>query len=167
MRHILEVAALVTSACGSFGADSPSPVDEAGVMNEVKARVRAYGAVLGPARCQDPEPYYDFWTYERGGVVLAENGRISELDAAAHRTQGQAWFCSVRAQTLTVDTVVVQVLGAETAVATWTFREEVVDTSGAQLRIRGDVMQPWIRLGGRWRSTGLVATHEVTPVGSR
>lgn len=164
MRHFIGVAALVTAACGPTGTNSSLRVDEAAVRSEVKARVRAYGAVLGPTRCQDPEPYYDFWTYDHGGVVLAENGRISELDPAAHRKQSQAWFCSVRMQSLTVDTVVVQVLGAETAVATWTFREEVVDTSGTRTRIRGDVMQPWMRLGGTWRSTGLVATQEVTPV---
>lgn len=164
MRHFIGIAALVTVACGPTGTNKTSQVDEAAVRSEVKARVRAYGAVLGPTRCQDPEPYYDFWTYDHGGVVLAENGRISALEPSAHRQQSQAWFCSVRMQSLTVDTVVVQVLGAETAVATWTFREEVVDTSGTRTSIRGDVMQPWVRLGGTWRSTGLVATHEATPV---
>lgn len=155
---------LLAVSCGSPPPGTSAALDESAVKREVAARVRAYGAVLGPARCQDPEPYYAFWTYERDGVVLAENGRISQLDAAAHRTANQAWFCSVSQQVLTVDTVVVQVLGAELAVATWTFREEVVDTAGVRSRIRGDVMQPWVRLAGTWRSTGLVATHEVTPV---
>ena len=157
MRQWILAATVFLSACTSTGVNRPETV------GEVEARVRAYVASLGPARCTDPEPFYAFWTYDFGGVVLAESGKIVTLDARAHRAHNKDWFCSMGAQTGTVDAIVVQVLDSDHAISTWTFRETAVDKAGVTERIQGEVMQPWVRIGATWRSTGLVAVHRPDP----
>jgi len=159
MTRPLLVLAVLSGACSPAPVKGPA-LNPRAIALEVEARVRAYAGVQGPALCENPEPFYAFWTYDHGGVVLAERGKISSLDARSHRDYNRDWFCSVVRQSVIVDSVVVQVLDSNSAVATWTFREETVTKQPATGRIRGEVMQPWVRREGTWRSTGLVATHE-------
>ena len=130
---------------------------------EVQSAVRGYVAALGPARCTDPDPFYAFWTYEYGGVLLAEDNRVARYDATGHREVNRPWFCSIRRQELVLDSIVIQPLSRDAAISVWAFHEVAVDTAGVRSAVRGVVQQPWVRSDRRWLSTGLMSTHEIVP----
>lgn len=106
---------------------------------------------------------FKFIGYVEGAGLLASDTVITSMTEADIKKLIAKNVCSRRSMNGRVDSLIVQVLTADVAMAAWTFDETKVDSAGVTERLKGSVLHSWLRTPAGWQATAWMDAHVVVP----
>jgi len=101
--------------------------------------------------------------YVDGAALFASDTIVTTLTRAEVEKLTARNVCSRRSMSGRVDSIIVQVLTADVAMAAWTFDETKVDSAGVSKRVKGSVLHSWLRTPAGWQATAWMDAHMVVP----
>jgi hypothetical protein len=156
---------LVLSFCFSttgFSQDSRAKAADlqSGVKTEVESTVRSFLAGFGSIKCDDVTPVSKF---VRENMIYVCAKDIYTLTLADYEQGLRDRACGWVSHTGEIESVVVDVLSKDTAVAAWLYHDEVKSKSGEIKKTRGSVLMTLIRSAKGWKITSTMSMDEKIP----
>ena len=157
------IAFLTVSVCFVSTGYSQKPENKAAadfqtvVKKEVESTIRSFMAGFGKATCEDVTPVSKFVRDSMIYVVAKDIYTVSLADyEQGLRDRACAWI----SHSGVVDSVVVDALNRNTAVAAWLYHDEVKSKTGEIKKVRGSVLMTLIRSGESWKITSTMSLDE-------
>lgn len=127
------------------------------VKKEVESTIRSFLAGFGKAKCEDVTPVSKF---VRDHMIYVVAKDIYTLSLADYEQGVRDRACKWVSHAGVVESVVVDALTRDTAVAAWMYHDEVTSKSGEIKKTRGSVLMTLIRSGKRWKITSTMSLDE-------
>lgn len=127
------------------------------VAREVENVIRGYMAGYTAARCDDVTPVSK---YVRDGMLFATSTKVVRVPLADTEQELRDMVCKWVSHTGTVDSVTVDVLRPDVAVAGWLYHDEVKFKSGETKRYKGSALMTLVRSADGWKITATMAANE-------
>lgn len=127
------------------------------VEKEVAAVIRAYMAGHSTARCNDVTPVSKF---VRDGMIFVTKSEIRSIPLTATERDLKDMVCGWDSHAGIVDSVVVDALSRDIAVAAWLYHDEVRLKSGEIKRYKGSALMTLVRSAEGWKITSTMAAYE-------
>jgi len=127
------------------------------VKKEVDSTIRAYLAGFGAAKCDDVTPVSKF---VRDNMIYVLAKDIYTVSLADYEQGVRDRACKWISHSGEVESVVVDVLSRENAVAAWLYHDEVKLKSGEIKKTRGSVLMTLIRTAKGWKITSTMSLDE-------
>lgn len=158
-------AGVLAGCAGAPPSRAPLTANERmAIADTVRRLVHQYVAIgNAPTLCGDPSPMFKFFGYVDGAGLIASDTIVTTMTQAEIEKLVAKNVCSRRSMSGRADSVIVQVLTADVAMAAWTFDETKVDSAGVSERVKGSVLHSWLRTPAGWQATAWMDAHVVVP----
>jgi hypothetical protein len=127
------------------------------VEREVSSVIRNYMAGYDAARCDDVTPVSKL---VRDSMIYVTKSEIIAVPLAATERELRDTVCGRVSHTGIVDSIVVDALSRDIAVAAWLYHDEVKLKSGETKRSRGSALMTLIRSADGWKITSTMAAYD-------
>lgn len=124
------------------------------VEREVKATIHEYMAGFSAAKCNDVSPVSKF---ARDGMIYVTNGDVYTVPLADYEQGLRDRVCGWVSHSGVVDSVTVDGLSRDVAVAAWTYHDEVKLKSGEIRRYKGTTLMTLVRFPEGWKITSTMS----------
>ena len=160
MKKIL--ACLIISLCfaitGYSQKSHSKPADfQSIVKKEVETTIRSFMAGFSIAKCNDVTPVSRF--VRDNMIYVAEHG-IYTISLADYEQGVRDRVCGWVSHSGTVDSVVVDALSKDAAVAAWLYHDEFKLKSGEIKKVKGSVVMTLVRSANGWKITSTKSSEE-------
>jgi hypothetical protein len=157
MKRLLSL--LVVYLCFAVtGYSQKSPVKtsdfQSVVEKEVESTVRSFLAGFSTAKCDDVSSVS---TFVRDNMIYVVEKDIYTVTLADYEQGVRDRACKWVSHSGVVESVVVDALSRDTAVAAWLYHDEVKSKSGEIKKTRGSVLMTLIRSGNGWKITSTMS----------
>jgi ketosteroid isomerase-like protein len=109
------------------------------------------------ARCDDVTPVSRL---VKDGMIFVTASKIVAVPLAQTEQELRDMVCRWESHTGTVDSVTVDVLGRDIAVAAWLYHDQVKLKSGEIKRYKGSALMTLVRSVDGWKITSTMAANE-------
>lgn len=160
MRTILTFLAISLCFAATGYAQKPqakTPDFHSAVKKEVESTVRSFFAGFGAIKCADVTPVSKF---VRDNMIYVVAKDIYTVPLADYEKGLRDRACGWVSHSGEVESVVVDVLNKDTAVAAWLYHDEVKSKSGEIKKTRGSVLMTLIRSAKGWKITSTMSMDE-------
>lgn len=130
------------------------------VKQEVEATIRGFFDGFGKATCTDGEPVAKF---ARDPMTFVLKDDIYEIPRAEYEKGVRDLACTWKSHDGVVKSVVVEALGPKSAVAAWTYRDDIVLKSGELKNSNGATLMTLVKTDAGWRITSTKTTETIEP----
>lgn len=127
------------------------------VEREVTAVIRSYMAGYTAARCEDVTPVTKL---VRDPMMYVTASKVVWVPLAEEERELREMVCGWVSHSGTVDSVTVDVLSPDVAVAGWLYHDEVKLKSGEIKRYKGSALMTLVRSGDGWKIAATMAANE-------
>lgn len=127
------------------------------VEREVAAVIHGYMAGFTAARCDDVTPVSKF---VRDRMIFVTKSKVVWVPLADTERELRDMVCGWVSHAGTVDSVTVDVLSPDVAVAAWLYHDEVKLKSGEIKRYKGSALMTLVRSVDGWKITSTMAAYE-------
>jgi hypothetical protein len=127
------------------------------VEKEVTAVIHGYMAGYTTARCDDVTPVSKF---VRDQMIYVTSTEVIRVPFADTERELRDMICGRASHAGTVDSVTVDVLSPDVAVAAWLYHDEVKLKSGEIKRSKGSALMTLVRSPDGWKITSTMAAYE-------
>ncbi len=127
------------------------------VEEEINATIHAYMAGFSAAKCNDVSPVSKF---VRDGMIFVTESDVFTIPLAEYEQGLRDRVCSWVNHTGVVDSVTVDALSRDVAVAAWLYHDEVKLDSGEIRRYRGSSLMTLVRSVNGWKITSTMSAQE-------
>jgi hypothetical protein len=136
----------------------PAPDDFRQIVErEVKATIHDYMAGFSAAKCTDVSTVSKF---VRDGMIFVTEGNVFTIPLPEYEQGLRDRVCSWRSHTGVVDSVAVDPLTPDIAVAAWLYHDEVTLNSGESRRYKGSVLMTLVRSVDGWKISSTMSVTE-------
>ncbi len=158
----LILASLAISLCFTATAYSQKPKVKTAdfqdvVKKEVESTIRSFFAGFGTAKCDDVTPVSKF---VRDNMIYVVDKDIYTVSLADYEQGLRDRVCNWVSHSGEIESVVVDALSKDTAVAAWLYHDEVKSKSGEIKKVRGSVLMTLIRSAKGWKITSTLSLDE-------
>jgi len=141
-----------------------APTDsQAEVQREVEGTVRSFLSGFALATCTDPTPVSKF---ARDPMLYVLEKDVVTVSLQDYEEGVRSRACSWTSHTGGVDSVVVDALSRDIAVAAWTYHDEIQLKTGEALKTTGAVLMTLVRTADGWKITS-TKSSEIHPPSER
>lgn len=141
-----------------------TPGERSAITDTVRTLVHQYvSAGNSPTICSNPAPILRRFGFVEGTLLYASGITIGAFSRPDVEGLVKKNACSRRSLSARVDSLIVQVLSRDVAIAAWTFDEIKVDSLGRSERVKGTVLHSWVRGPDGWSATAWMDTHVPVP----
>jgi ketosteroid isomerase-like protein len=150
---------VVVGCTQAVRSDSPEVSDASRslVEKEVTAVIHSYMAGYNTARCDDVTPVMKF---VRDRMIYVTKSEIVWVPMTDTERELRNMVCGRVSHSGTVDSVTVDVLSPDVAVAAWLYHDEVKLKSGEIKRSKGSALMTLVRSVDGWKITSTMAAYE-------
>lgn len=127
------------------------------VEKEVKATIHDFMAGFSAAKCTDVSAVSKF---VRDGMIYVTNSDVFTIPLSDYEQGLRDRVCSWVSHTGFVDSVTVDALSRDVAVAAWRFHDEVKLNSGEMRRYKGSTLMTLVRSEDGWKITSTMSAEE-------
>lgn len=127
------------------------------VKKEVESTIRSFLAGFGTAKCDDVTPVSKF---VRDNMIYVVAKDIYTVSLADYEQGVRDRACKWVSHSGEVESVVVDALSRDTAVAAWLYHDEVKSKSGEIKKTRGSVLMTLIKSDKGWKITSTMSLDE-------
>jgi hypothetical protein len=127
------------------------------VEREVTAVIHGYMAGYTAARCDDVTPVSKF---VRDRMLDVTASKVVWVPLAETERETRDMVCSWVSHSGTVDSVTVDVLSPDVAVAGWLYHDEVKFKTGEIKRYKGSALMTLVRSADGWKIAATMAANE-------
>jgi len=129
----------------------------AAVEREVTAVIHSYMAGYTAARCDDVTPVSRL---VKDGMIYVTANKIVAVPLAQTEQELRDMVCLWERHTGTVDSVTVDVLDQDIAVAAWLYHDQVKLKSGEIKHYKGSALMTLVRSADGWKITSTMAAYD-------
>lgn len=165
-RSIIGIVCLaLLPGCNTSEPATPlTPGERSAITDTVRTLVHQYVSLgNSPTICSNPTPMLKLIGFVEGTSLYASGSTIGIFSRPDVEGMVKQSACSRRSLSGRVDSVIVQVLSRDVAIAAWTFDETKVDSLGRSERIKGAVLHSWLRGPDGWSATAWMDSHVPVP----
>jgi len=148
---------VILTTCALLAACASSQVLVGKARAEVTAVIHGYMAGYSTARCDDVTPVSRF---VRDGTIVVTASKVVSVPLADTEQEVRDMVCGWTSHTGTVDSVTVDVLSRDVAVAAWLYHDEVKLKTGEIKRYKGSALMTLVRSVDGWKITSTMAANE-------
>ena len=157
-RGLLVCLALL--GCSDADRPQPRPASDDSrqvVEREIEATIRAFMAGFSAAKCTDVSTVSQF---VRDKMIYVTANDVFIVSLTDYEQGLRDRVCGWVKHTGTVDSVTVDVLSQDVAVAAWLYHDEVKLNSGETRRYKGSTLMTLIRVANGWKITSTMSNGE-------
>jgi ketosteroid isomerase-like protein len=127
------------------------------VEKEIKETIHDFMAGFSAAKCTDVSAVSRF---VRDGMIYVTNRDVFTIPLSDYEQGLRDRVCSWVSHAGVVDSVTVDVLSRDVAVAAWRFHDEVKLNSGEMRRYKGSTLMTLVRAEDGWKITSTMSAEE-------
>jgi ketosteroid isomerase-like protein len=127
------------------------------VQSEVGATIHDYMAGFSAAKCNDVSTVSKF---ARDGMIYVMKDDVFTIPLADYEQGLRDRVCSWESHAGVVDSVTVDALSRDIAVAAWTYHDEAKLKSGEIKRYKGSALMTLVRSADGWKITSTMSAQE-------
>ena len=157
----------VTSYSQSVPSKSPlkTPDFQSVVKNEVETTIRSYMSGFSSAKCNNVTPVSKF---VRDDMIYVGSNYIYTISLSEYEEGLRELVCGWVSHSGTVDSIVVEALSMDVAVAAWLYHDEYKLKSGKVEKVKGSVLMTLVRSPDGWKITAtkqesVIVSPKTTP----
>ena len=130
------------------------------VKKEVESAVRSFFAGFGTAKCDDVTPVTKFI---RDNPIYVAEKDIYTITHAEYEEGVRERVCGWTSHLGVVDSIVVDPLSKDIAVAAWVYHDEIKLKSGEIKKARGSGLMTFVRSTTGWKMTSTTSAEQKVP----
>lgn len=126
------------------------------VQLEVKRTIRAFFGGFGVATCTDGSAASQF---VRDPSIYVDDTEVFPVSLSDFEGGVRARACKWRSHVGGVDSIVVDALSHDVAMADWTYHDDIMLNTGERRRTKGAVLMTLVRSASAWKITSIKTTE--------
>ena len=134
----------------------PALEDPGWVQSEVERTIRDFFGGFGVATCKDGSAVSRF---ARDPSIHVDDTEVFTVSLADYESGVRARACKWRSHGGGVDSIEVDALSHDVAVAAWTYHDDIMLNTGERRQTKGAVLMTLVRSAGAWKITSSKTTE--------